>query len=66
MFPAAHVIVLRGRLSVITLLHEVAHLLHGPSERVAVAWSLAAFRATFPRSFSRLTFSGHMAVARRR
>jgi hypothetical protein len=64
--PAAHAIVLRGRLSVVTLLHEVGHVLLGPSERAVVAWSLAAFRAAFPRSFARLTFDGHMAVARRR
>src|SRR5438874_2436465 len=31
--PALGLIVLRGRLSVITALHEVMHLLHGASER---------------------------------
>ena len=62
--PALGLIVLRGRLSVITALHEIMHLLHGSSERTAVARSLALFRAAFPRSFRRLTFSGHMAVAR--
>ena len=64
--PALGLIVLRGRLSVVTALHEVMHLLHGPSEKIAVARSLALFRAAFPRSFRRLTFRGHMAVARRR
>lgn len=64
--PALGLIVLRGRLSVITALHEVIHLLHGPSEKTAVAISLALFRVAFPRSFRRLTFRGHMAVARRR
>lgn len=63
--PAAHTIVLRGRLSAVTMLHEIAHLLHGPSEHIAVAWSLAVFRAAFPRSFRRLTFVGHMALAQR-
>jgi hypothetical protein len=64
--PASNTIILRGRLSVVTLLHEVAHLLHGSSERAAVAWSLAAFRAAFPREFEKLSFIGHMAFAQRR
>ncbi len=50
----------------ITAVHETMHLLHGASERTAVAMSLALFRAAFPRSFRRLTFRGHMAMARRR
>jgi len=62
--PGAHVIILRGRLSVITALHEIGHALHGSSERMACAWSLAYFRECFPRSWRRLRFEGHMAVAR--
>ncbi len=58
----AHVILLRGRLSVITMLHEIGHALHGRSERTACAWSLAYFRACFPKSWERLRFSGHMAT----
>lgn len=50
----AHTIVLRGRLSVITMLHEIAHALHGKSEHIACTWSLAYFRACFPRSWRRL------------
>jgi hypothetical protein len=64
--PTLGLIVLRGRLSVVTGLHEVMHLLYGPSEKTAVAMSLALFRAAFPRSFRKLTFRGHMAVAPRR
>ena len=33
--PATRSIILRGRLSVITALHEIGHMLHGPSEHVA-------------------------------
>ena len=58
---AARKIVLSGRLSVITYLHEFAHARFGPSERKAVTWSLNLFRRTFPRSFARLQFEGHMA-----
>lgn len=58
----AHAIILRGRLSVITTLHEVGHALHGRSEQMACAWSLAYFRACFPRSWRRLKFDGHMAI----
>ncbi|MGA2441922.1 MAG: hypothetical protein ABSH08_13265 [Tepidisphaeraceae bacterium] len=63
--PATRTIILRGRLSVITALHEIAHVLFGHSEHVACAWSLRLFRDCFPRSWSRLQFSGHMAVKER-
>lgn len=59
--PAARQIVLSGRLSVITYLHEFAHARFGRSERKAVTWSLNLFRRTFPRSFARLQFEGHVA-----
>jgi len=57
--PSRHRIVLRGRLSVITLLHEFAHA-RGMSERAAVRWSVNLFRRVFPRSFSRLVHRGHL------
>jgi hypothetical protein len=63
--PALKQIVLVGRPSVITTLHEVCHYLHGESEHVACAWSLRLFRDCFPRSWSRLKFSGHMALKSR-
>jgi hypothetical protein len=63
--PATRTIILRGRLSVITCLHEVGHLLYGSSEYQACAWSLRLFRECFPKSWSRLQFNGHMAVKRR-
>ena len=64
--PALRTIILRGRLSVITAVHETFHLIRGPPERTAVAMSLALFRAAFPRSFARLMFRGQMAVAQRK
>jgi len=62
--PALDTIIIRGRLSAITFLHEWGHKLVGRSEREACKWSLALFRRCFPLSWSRLTFNGHMAVAR--
>ena len=63
--PALGTIILRGRLSVITALHEIAHFLYGSSEHRACAWSLRLFRDCFPRSWSRLDFVGHMATRQR-
>lgn len=62
----ANVIILRGRLSVVTALHEIGHLLLGHSEHDACAWSLAYFKTAFPQSWERLSFDGHMAIAQRR
>lgn len=61
--PFLNVIVLKGRLSVITMLHEAGHGLLGVSETQACRWSLALFRKCFPRSWRRLRFEGHMARA---
>lgn len=61
--PAADRIVMSGRPSVVTYLHEFAHALWGASERQACRWSLNLFRRTFPRSWARLAFSGHVVRA---
>ena len=58
---AQHRIVLAGRLSVITYLHEFAHSL-GHGERMACRWSLNLFRLIFPQKFSGLIQVGHMLV----
>ena len=52
-------IVLVGKLSVVTYLHEFAHCL-GRDERGAVRWSVSLFRRCFPRSFARCVASRHM------
>lgn len=59
--PADHRIVLLGRLSVVTFLHEFAHA-RGMGERRATRWSLNLFRRCFPRQFARLIHRGHMLV----
>ena len=58
--PGANVITLRGRLSVITFLHEWGHVLKGSSEFEACRWSLRLFQRCFPRSFARLRWEGHV------
>ena len=57
------VITMRGRLSVVTFLHEFAHAL-GKDERGACRWSINLFRQVFPRQYARLRADGH--VLRRR
>ena len=59
--PAENRIVLVGRLSVVTLLHEFGHA-RGMGERSACRWSLNLFRRSCPRAFSRLIHIGHMVV----
>lgn len=56
-------IILSGRLSAITFLHEYAHAL-GKREKGAVRWSLNLFREVFPKSFSKLHEVGHVMVRR--
>ena len=57
--PSANAIVLRGRLSVVTYLHEFAHA-RGMNERGGCRWSINLFRRCFPLSWSRVRFDGHM------
>ena len=59
--PSQHRIVLVGKLSVVTFLHEFAHAL-GKDEREACRWSVNLFRRCFPRQYRRLVHCGHMLV----
>ena len=59
--PRDHRIVLVGKLSVITLLHEFGHAL-GYGEREACRWSINLFRKCFPRQYSNLIHVGHTLV----
>jgi len=60
--PAMNVVILRGKIIVVTALHEFGHVL-GMNEREACRWSLNLFRKCFPRSWKGLTFEGHMVRA---
>ena len=64
-YPTEELIVLEGKLSVITYLHEWAHAIHGPDERYAVRYSLNLYRRFWPRLFERMQFNGHVARAGR-
>jgi hypothetical protein len=54
----AHRVVLVGRLSVVTVLHEWGHVL-GFGERDATAFSVNLFRRCFPKQYGRLLHRGH-------
>ena len=56
-----HRIMLTGKLSVVTFLHEFAHAL-GMDEQDACRWSINLFRKCFPRQYSRLIHVGHTLV----
>jgi hypothetical protein len=58
--PRLDTIILRGKLSVVTFLHEWGHRLHGRSESRAARWSINLFRRVFPKSFARCGWDGHM------
>ncbi len=51
-------ITMRGKLSVVTYLHEFAHAL-GRDERGACRWSINLFRRVFPEQYARLQADGH-------
>jgi len=59
--PARHRIVLVGKLSVVTYLHEFAHA-RGMGERGACRWSINIFRRCFPNQYARLVGRGHMLI----
>jgi len=59
--PTQHRIVLVGKLSVVTYLHEFAHAL-GMDERGACQWSINLFKRCFPQQYGRLVHVGHMLI----
>lgn len=63
--PSRHRIVMIGKLSVVTFLHEFAHAL-GHGEKEACRWSINLFRQCFPEQYSRLVHVGHTLVVPKR
>lgn len=57
--PAENLITMRGKLSIITLLHEFAHA-RGKDEYGAVGWSVSLFKRVYPERYDRLFHAGHM------
>ena len=49
-------------LSIISALHEFAHHIFGKSELQACRWSVSVYSKTFPKSFEKLKWEGHMLV----
>lgn len=62
--PLSRTLVLGGRISVITALHEFAHH-RGMGERAACRWSINLFKRVFPNEFARCRHEGHMLRAPR-
>lgn len=54
-----HSITMRGKLSIITFLHEVAHAILSHNEHQARVWSLNLFKRIYPKSFAKLQGDGH-------
>ena len=48
--------------SIISILHEFAHHLHGPNEQTACAWSITLFKKCFPKSFAKLKWQDNLLV----
>ena len=46
--------------SIISTMHEFAHALKGPDEKIACRWSVHLFAKTFPIAFTELEWDGHM------
>ncbi len=54
-------IILTGKLSVLTYLHEFAHATTaGEDEFKACAWSVNLYKRIFPRSWARMKSTGHL------
>ena len=57
--PSTNTIILRGRMSVVSFLHEWGHRL-GKDEKRACSWSINLFRRCFPKSWAHVKFDRHM------
>jgi len=54
-----HRITMRGKLSILTLLHEFCHA-RGMDERQAVGWSVSLFKRVYPKQYDKLFHTGHV------
>lgn len=53
-------------ISIISTLHEFAHLLLGINETKACAWSIKLFKEAFPKEFKKLKWNGHKLIKRKK
>jgi hypothetical protein len=56
--PSARKIHMVGKLSIITLLHEFAHIRFGTDELKCQRWAVNLFRKVYPKQFAKLVFNG--------
>lgn len=59
--PLKHNIVLNNT-SIITALHELGHVLFGPSELTACTYSIKLFQYAFPKAYKKLNWDGHLLI----
>ena len=52
----------KNKPSILSALHETAHVLHGSSELTACRWSIYLFRTCFPGLYKKLKWKGHLLV----
>lgn len=61
--PSTNYIIIVGKLSIITFLHEYAHALN-MNEHDAILWSLSLFRRCYPIAFCKLIADKHLLIER--
>ena len=64
--PETQTIIIGKPLSIISTLHEFAHLLLGIDETKACAWSIKLFKEAFPEEFSQLKWNGHQLIKQKK
>jgi len=57
-----NLITMRGKLSIITLLHELAHCIYGAGETQATRWSVNLYKRVYPEQYAKLNHQGHCLV----
>lgn len=60
--PKTKTITIPQKLSIISTLHELGHHLYGPSELEACRFSVHLFKQTFPISYKKCKWNGHMLI----
>lgn len=60
-YPQQKVVMLDGdNPSILSLLHEIGHVILGDSELKAQVYAVSMFKAAFPKEYARLEWDGHM------
>lgn len=59
-----HTITMRGKLSIVTFLHELAHAVYAYDEHMARVWSIKLFKKVYPKAFANLKVVDGFALVR--